>query len=143
MFLLRHLPWIGLVACGALVWLVCRGGSAPLQPVTGKITYHGVPLPSGTIAFTPDTVRGGSGPLALADIRPDGTYELKTGDANGVAPGFYRVTIASVSTITSPVPGQSFRIPQSLLPERYRDPDLSRLACEVKAKANSIDFDLE
>jgi hypothetical protein len=143
MFLLRHLPWIGLVACGALVWVVCRGGSAPLQPVTGTVTYHRFPVQTGTIVFTPDTGRGGSGPLALAEIQPDGTYVLKTGDATGVAPGFYRVTIASVSAITSPVPGQPYRIPQSLLPERYRDPELSQLACEVKAKANSIDFELE
>ena len=31
----------------------------------------------------------------------------------------------------------------SLLPEKYRDPDLSQLACEVKGKTNNIDFDLE
>src|SRR5262249_24470080 len=33
MFLLRHLAWIGLLVCGALVWSGCHGGSAPLQPV--------------------------------------------------------------------------------------------------------------
>jgi len=143
MFLLRHLAWIGLLVCGALVWSGCHGGSAPLQPVSGKVTYHGVPVQTGTIVFTPDAARGTSGPLAVAEIRPDGTYLLKTGEAGGAAPGWYRVTVASVSTFTSPVPGQSYRIPQSLLPERYRDPELSQLACEIKAKANSIDFDLE
>ena len=143
MFLLRHLPWIGLVVCGALVWVLCHGGAAPFQPVSGKVTYHGLPVQTGTIVFTPDAARGTHGPLAMAEIRPDGTYLLKTGDATGASPGWYRVTVASVSTFTSGMPGQAYRIPQSLLPEKYRDPELSQLGCEIKAKTNSIDFDLE
>ena len=130
------------MVCGALVWCLCHGGAAPLQPVTGRITYHGQPVQTGTIVFTPDAGRGTHGPLAMAEIRPDGTYVLKTGEAAGASPGWYRVTVASVSIFPA-VPGQPYRIPQSLLPEKYRDPDLSQLSCEIQAKANSIDFALE
>jgi hypothetical protein len=35
-------------------------------------------------------------------------------------------------------------VPQSLLPDRYRDPDLSGLVCEVQAdRSNVFDFNLE
>src|SRR5262245_48896447 len=69
----------GLLVAAVLAMCGCKGGSAPLQPVTGKVTYHGTLVQTGVIVFTPDTARGGSGPLALGQIRPDGTYTLKTG----------------------------------------------------------------
>jgi|SRR5438128_6365766 len=139
---IRRLGLLALVAALAVLG-GCGGGAAPLQPVSGKVTYRTLPVQTGVIVFIPDAARGHSGPLAVAEIRADGTYALKTGEATGAAPGWYKVTIASVSTFAAPASAQSLRIPQSLLPEKYRDPELSRLACEVKAKANQIDFDLE
>ena len=55
--------------------------------------------------------------LGLLDSPSDGTYVLKTGEAAGASPGWYRVTVASVSIFPA-VPGQPYRIPQSLLPEK-------------------------
>ena len=117
----------------------CGPKTGPLNPVTGKVFYRGTLLPGGLIVFTPDTTRGESGPCAYGEIRPDGTYTLKTADDAGASAGWYRVTIGSLSnTITT-----ADTLPMSLIPEQYRDPPLSLLQCEVKAnRDNHLDFNL-
>jgi hypothetical protein len=122
----------------------CQRGPVPLIPVSGKVTYKGFALPSGTIVFAPDASRGESGPIAHGQLNADGIYQLSTGEALGAAPGWYRVTVTSQTSVGKPLPGERFSFPQSLIPERYHDPELSRLACEVKAgRANTIDLNLE
>jgi hypothetical protein len=121
--------------------LGCQRGPTALLSVTGKVAYRGAPLQGGTIVFTPDSAHGESGPLAFGRIGQDGAYHLYTGEALGAAAGRYRVTITSMST-SGAVAGQPSP-PYSLLPDKYRDPDLSDLACEIKAdRTNTIDFDL-
>jgi hypothetical protein len=122
----------------------CRS-SVPLQPVTGKVTFKGALLSYGVVVFTPDASRGESGRVAVGTIRPDGTYTLNTDDAAGAGPGWYRIT---VSAFNSPPPKtlapEPFQPPVPLLPEKYRDPELSTLRCQVKAnQTNSIDLNLD
>lgn len=129
-----------LVVCLLLgVAIGCQGNPSPTAPVTGRVTFRGFPLQGGTIVFTPDATKGSRGAMAVGKIAGDGTYTLRSGEIPGVAVGFYRVTIASLAT--------SFNgsySPQSVFPERYRDPELSKLACEVKANVpNRIDFNLD
>jgi len=122
----------------------CTGqASSDLAPVRGKVSYLGKPLPSGTIVFAPDAQRGTSGPLARAEIQSDGTYQLKCGETAGAVAGWHRVTVVAV--IDDPSPSlQRPTTPYSLLPARYRDPELSGLTCEVKpGKDNTINFNLE
>jgi hypothetical protein len=124
--------------------LGCKEGPKGALPVTGKVNYKGMPLAGGTIVFTPDASHGNSGDIALGEIHLDGTYTLRTGKNSGVAPGWYRVTVAALSTQGVALPGQPYSIPQSLLPERYRDPEQSNLACEIKPdRSNVIDFNLD
>jgi len=132
----------------ALTFLIiiggCQRGDAPLTPVSGKVAYKGLNLQGGTIVFTPDSSRGETGPMALGKINQDGTYHLYTGEALGAPPRWYRVSVISVALSASAVPGQPFNPPYSYLPDKYRDPALSELACEIKANgANSIDFNLD
>ncbi len=132
--------WLALVLSAA----GCDGGADTLAQVQGKVTYKGIPLHIGSIVFAPDTARGASGPLGRADIQRDGTYHLRTGDALGAIVGWHRVTIAAVEENNIPEPGRSFAIPRSLLPDKYRDPELSGLTCEVKVgRQNVIDFNLD
>jgi hypothetical protein len=129
-----------------LVMLALAGcGRAPLAPVTGKVTYKGFALQSGVIVFSPDATRGERGSIAIGKIREDGSYALYTGDTPGAAAGWYRVTVSSLAATSFSAPtSQGFNFPQSLIPEKYRDPDASMLACEVKSnRTNSIDFNLE
>jgi hypothetical protein len=126
-----------------LLGLSCQRGRGPMTTVAGRVTYNGSPLPSGTIVFVPDTSRGEQGPIAFGTIHADGTYTLKTGEAQGASAGWYKVTVNSLTSSLSQS-GQPFTFPQSVIPEKYRDPDLSLLVCEVKAhQANSIDFNLK
>jgi len=136
---LRALGFLGL-ACAALVF-GCGKRPLPLTPVTGKVSYRGFALQSGTIVFAPDAKKGESGPLAHGRIREDGSYSLYTGETYGARPGWYRVTVLSIG---ASLPGEPYATPQSALPDRYRDPELSLLSREVIAhKSNHIDLDLD
>jgi hypothetical protein len=120
------------VGCG-------QGQKATL--VQGKVLYRGSPVPCGMIVFTPDAGRGGSGPFARAEIHSDGSYDLRTGESAGAGPGWYRVTVVAVEASAGP---SGFAVPRSLVPAKYRDPELSGLECEVKAgQSNHINFDLQ
>jgi hypothetical protein len=140
--LLHRIGLVGVLFLGVLAG--CKPGPAPLVPVRGKVMYRGTTLPGGTIVFTPDASRGGSGPLAHAEIRADGSYTLQTGRSFGAVPGWHRVTVAAVRGTAVAPPRQRYAVPESLVPDRYRDPQLSGLVCEVQAdRPNVLDFNLE
>ncbi len=120
---------LGVLALALLVLGVGCRRSTVLYPVAGRVTYRGAVLTKGVVVFTPDPSRGESGPSAIGTIREDGTYTLSTRDAAGAGAGWYRVTVAAFIT---PVP------------DRYRDPELSMLRCQVKTdQPNTIDLNLD
>jgi hypothetical protein len=134
------------LVCGLLPALLivlaagCDQEAARLSVVRGKISYRGVALNSGTIVFTPDPLRGATGPLASAEVQSDGSYVLRTEQALGAAPGWYRVTVLSLEPASRPAGGP----PRLLVPEKYCDPELSGLTCEVKSgQENTVNFNLE
>ena len=132
-----------LLGLGCLLFVGC--GRGPLVPVQGKVSYKGYTLQSGVIVFSPDTTRGMRGQIAVGKIRDDGTFSLYTGDNPGVSAGWYRVTVASLAPpgYAAPSAGR-FDFPQSIVPEKYHDPDMSMIACEVKGnRQNTIDVSLE
>ena len=121
----------------------CGGAPPPLAPVKGKVFYQGRPLTTGTIVFTPDPVRGTSGPLAHGLIQPDGSYQLKAGDQAGTVPGWHRVTVLAMD-VAPQWNSQQPVTPRSFIPHHYSDPSLSKLACEVQpGKENTLNFNLE
>ena len=133
----------------------CQQEAGPLSSVSGRVAYKGVPLQGGTIVFVPDESKGQSGPIACGTIKPDGSYSLITkAPADGVNPslpseipgaaaGWYRVTVSALAPASNQ-PSQPMGFPQSVIPEKYRNPELSRIVCEVKAnQTNTINFDLE
>lgn len=134
------LTWRGLLVAGiSLASAGCgRDAAAGLATVSGKVCYRGRPLATGTIVFAPDPTRGTRGELARGDIQPDGTYRLQSGEQLGIVPGWHRVTVMAVED----APGTAS--PRSLLPVKYRDPELSGLACEVTSgRENTINFNLK
>jgi hypothetical protein len=133
----RFASLCAVVLTGVLV-AGCRQSPEPLAPVKGTVLYRGKPLPGGLVVFVPDAARGTHGGLAIAEIKPDGSYMLKTNDLVGATPGFYRITVAY--NILDP----SGSMAHSMLPAKYRDPEQSGLACEVHAsKANTIEIELQ
>ena len=133
------------IAAGLVALLVLGcGGEGGLAPVHGKVFFQGKPLSRGTIVFTPDPARGGAGPQATAEIQPDGTFALHTAAIEGAVPGWHRVTILALEPPCTDPGAAKFTIPRSLIPEKYRDPAQSGLACEVlPGKTNGIHFNLE
>ncbi|MFL5241483.1 MAG: hypothetical protein ACJ8FY_05190 [Gemmataceae bacterium] len=127
-----------LVSCG------CDDKNTAFTAVRGRVFYKDRPLTQGTIVFTPDSERGGRGDLATAEIQSDGSYSLKTKDHLGVLPGWHRVTIIALEAANNPDRADLFTEPRSLLPDKYRDPDLSGLCFEVlPEQINVKDFHLE
>ncbi|MSQ95336.1 MAG: hypothetical protein EXR98_12365 [Gemmataceae bacterium] len=118
----------------------CQKKATTLNQVTGKVLYKGAPLSGGLIVFSPDTSRGETGGIAFSKINEDGTYTLQSGDIKGASAGWYRVTVACLSN-----PSSSYEsAPLSLIPDKYRDPQLSQLQCEVKTnRDNHLDFNLD
>lgn len=117
----------------------CGQQAKQREMVRGHVHYCGAALPGGTIVFTPDTELGGDGPMAVAEIKPDGTYALMTGNAVGAPSGSYRVTIASEAPLTPDAAKAAV-----VLPRKYSDPAQSGLKREVKAgEVNVINFDLD
>lgn len=113
-------------------------------PVRGRVFYKGTPLPGGSIVFTPDADKGGRGPLARGEIRPDGTYTLASDGRPGAAPGWHRVTVVSVQAPPAKPSGTELADVPSLLPRKYAAPDLSGLVGRVKpGEENVIDFHLD
>jgi hypothetical protein len=112
--------------------------------VHGTVFYNGKPLTCGTIVFTPNPARGCTGPQGSAEIQPDGTFNLRTSDREGAVPGWHRVTILAIEAPAKSPDAARFSIPRSLVPEKYRDPVQSGLACEVlPGKPNGINFNLD
>ncbi len=140
---------IGTTAILSLAIISCAGNSG-LAPVTGKVTYQGKPVPEATIVF----VGEGSARPAIAISAADGTYSLRTLDANGAAPGNYMVVVtktelpaeageppsmeeAANRARTPPPP------PKRLLPAKYGDATTTPLKFEVKlGQKNEMDIQL-
>ena len=129
-----------MLAVLALALAGCSNKPTTLNPVSGKVLYKGAPLHTGLIVFTPDTSRGETGKIAFSKIKDDGSYVIQTGEASGVTAGWYRVTVASLSGNDATYDST----PISLIPDKYRDPLLSQLQCEVKANVdNHLNFNLD
>jgi hypothetical protein len=142
---------------GTVLGLALAGCGGPrLGKVSGRVTFNGKPVPTGTIMFHPD-----AGPAAVGAIGPDGTYTLttiKSGD--GAVVGSHRVTIQATAvgpgSLADPksfeeemqlaqrqdpkakvlVPGKV----EWIVPEKYSRPDTSDLTATVQPGSNTIDF---
>jgi hypothetical protein len=110
------------------------------QPVSGAVTLDKKPLTQGSITFIPLA----DGPSAGGTIN-QGRYSIARAD--GPAPGSYRVTIVAMQPTGRKLPdpegppGSLAEELQNIVPPRYNTK--SELKAEVKAGANTLDFDLE
>jgi hypothetical protein len=133
---------ISLELATTLILLAGCGSKEPVKnSVSGRVFYRDSPLNGGAIVFVPDVDRGNTGPLAKATIREDGTFSVATSTPN-LATGWYQIAVAPKPTETSSVPTASNPYPGP--PSRYRNPQLSGLAGEVKPGIENVfEFQLE
>ena len=118
----------------------CGPSGLPTAPVRGKITYNGRPVPNGTVISRP----AGDAPSATGDIKPDGSYELTTYvDGDGAVLGKHELMIMAVEDNSGLLPEQRSATPALIVPAKYTSFDTSGLTMDVKAGANTFDFDLK
>ncbi len=121
--------------------LVCTGCSqSNLVEVTGKVTYKGEPVSSGTISFV-----AADKPAAYGDLQSDGTYSLHTtAPGDGATPGAYRVMVVAMQDQGTLLPEQKSSLPPPTIPVKYTSLATTDLTANVEPnKKNVIDFNLE
>jgi hypothetical protein len=131
-----------------LLFLMAATGCGGRQgSVSGVVTYNGRPLTGGTVVFI-----GADGkPSEPATIGPDGKYS-----ATDVPAGRAKVAVDDPPPATPPpgsVPKEMANDPEVRearsravsyvpIPPKYRDPDQSGLAFDVKSGSNTFDIPL-
>jgi hypothetical protein len=116
-------------ACASLIALLCAltiGGCSSGAPyaessrtegtVSGLVTLQGKPVTTGKVVFDPANINRPNEPAATAEIRKDGTFEVKT------LIGANRVTVA--------IPGGH---------TKAGSPYVQKI-CEVRAGSNTFDI---
>ncbi len=124
-------------------------------PITGKVTYQGKPVASGTVNFVPESPEGRGATGTIHDGAYDDVTTLTTGD--GILPGKYKVTIVAredvdLSAAETEQPGGApdqvtvARIAakaKPLVPPKYSAPQTTDLAVEVTPDQRNFDFELK
>ena len=134
---------VALSGCGS------SGGS-----IKGKVSYKGKDLPSGTVTFLGANNDVGSSPIA-----PDGTYaipKLSVGlakiavsvPAPVLVPGGMKMDPAKMKGGADPTGGTGTpptapALPRVKIPERYLNPETSKLTLEVKSGSQVHDIKLD
>ena len=109
-----------------------RSAGPPTYPVSGTVTYRGVPLERGTVLFVPE-----QGPAAGATIAADGTFSLRA------VAGSHRVGITSIPEPPPGVEPETYHA-APLIPTRYNLPHNSGLTADVQPGSdNRVTFELE
>lgn len=129
------------VAASCLLLCAAPGCSrAPkIAKVTGRVTLQGQPITQGKIQFRPQV-----GPIAAAELGPNGEYTLTTkkrGDGSIVGPCAVSI---SPKTYAAPAPGAAVPQPPpgQVIPPKFHEFSTSNLQRTVENKDNVFDFEL-
>ncbi len=137
----KHLAFLTIIAAVALVVSGCGGGPSTV-PVSGKVTYQGKPLEFGTVMFQAE-----SGPIAKAEIQPDGTFTLTTDGDPGAVVGMHQVRVACFSNQAPdsppPPPDREPTLGRPLIPIKYNNFDQSGLVVEVTKGMEPVELNLQ
>ena len=113
----------------------CGGkNDLPLAPVEGSVTYQGKPLNHGRVVFSP--LDGTSGPQAVGEIGPDGSFQMRTVDHDGAPVGRHRVTVHCRRPPTDQE-RKDLVVTELLIPARYARHAETPLVFEVTKGGNN------
>jgi hypothetical protein len=126
----------------------CQQSGLPVQPVSGTVTYRGVPLADAVIGFCP---KDSSGYTAAGITEQDGTFTLNIAGAgaNGAVAGEYDVVVTkeiAVDNAGRPIPEsvelESRPKMKSVIPAKYGKAGSTPLTATVVKGKNRFSFEL-
>jgi hypothetical protein len=136
--LLRSNAFFALLLCAPALAGCSKKGEMPTAPVSGKVTYKGKAVPSGTVMFVPD-----QGPAATGEVAKDGTYQLSTyGAGDGAVLGHHKISITALQDMSNLLPEQRSPTPRPLVPAKYLSHESSGLTADVQAGDNVVNLEL-
>jgi hypothetical protein len=128
---------LAFVLCGLLFLSGCGGDieRPEIATVTGTVTLDGNPIDHGIVYFYPDSTKGTKGPMAMAEIGPDGKYSIKSaGDRDGAIIGFHQIRVE----IRQPPKDERDTQPELMTLPKFNDQKQSGLTGEVKAGTENV-----
>lgn len=141
-----------LVAVTANFSFGCGPSGPRLVPVSGKLTLNGAPLEGATVTFAPAPTNPVLTPGG-ASSSSGGSFTVKSGDDEGLAPGKYKVLVTKSSLKNGAKVPDEFKDDPMMavtsgltiesLPAEYGNADTSPLSLEVPNEGGSFDFDVK
>ncbi len=130
------------VSLTALLALALMGCSHPTAHVSGKVTYQGKPLPTGTVTF----YSADNKVVRSSQIATDGTYAVEK-----VPLGVAKISVTTpppLPTVSKEVAagspsGDTPVVKPVPISPLYGDPEKSRLTCEVQQSNQTHNIDLK
>ena len=122
-----------------ILGVTLAGCGGDLVSVKGVVTVDGQPLETGNVSFHP--VDGG--PVGHGAIQTNGSFRIRTGTENGLAPGKYRATVVATSEAPEPTPQNPEPLPRLLVPARYGKPETSGLEYTVTSSGGRFELELQ
>ncbi len=138
--------------CAALLAVSgCGRGRESMGQVSGTVRYQGEPIRDGRIVFEVSGNRPASGMIVDGQITQVTTFETNDGVPVGSAKIAVRAfadgnTASAVMDHPGDIQRQETKgymdVPESLLPDRYADPETSGLTFQIERGENVLDLDL-
>jgi hypothetical protein len=128
----------------ALLWMFTGCGKESsvdvLFPVSGKVSYKGLPLTTGAVILVADAAKGNvTKHEPRGPIDDQGNFEVSTAGRPGAPPGWYKVAVVANKPGN---PKNPYAVTGSLLPKKYTDAKTSELAIEVTEKPADAAYDI-
>ncbi len=124
--------------CSLLLALLAVGCGRYDAHVSGIVTLDGQPVDRGNVTFIPRI----GGTTSYANIQPDGSYEVMTGEERGLPSGNYQVSIVVNEVIPPKIEGDPPPGAKLISPRKYADPNESGLEFLVERGRNTMDIEM-
>jgi hypothetical protein len=113
----------------------CNRSTLKLHPVKGKVTYKDKPTEGASVVFQPVNGVSAEHPMAYADVKADGSFQLRTEPhGEGAVAGEYHVLIMWYGSASGEVLDA-----KSKLPAKFADPANPILKATVKEGPNELE----